>query len=168
MVESITIGVKAAVGGAVTLCGGLFLVGQLLLSDMRDDVGRVRDHIDTLQAVDRETAANASAIEVNMTGDIAELTAELRLTNERLLTLTNSLGNLDGTVRGINSALLQSIDRQKDFERWVTVRLGPLGSEPIMFYPEQWEAGQAPIFEGLTSSKDPLGSWYEAVSAEEN
>lgn len=162
------IGFGPAIGGAVSLVGALALgawaVGNALLTDMRDNVSRTQVYIDELRKKDTESTESNHAVEIELRDILAELTSELRVTNKELAGLGINVSSLNANVQGINGALSQSIRRQEDFERWVTVRLGPIGATPTMLPPGEWAAGQEKIFEALAQEVNPLGGWYEALS----
>jgi hypothetical protein len=160
----IRIGIGAAMAGAfafgVAVVAGLWAVVTFVINPLYDDLADLRD--DGVEAIrryhDGETALRTT---------LAELTTELRVTNERLGELGTSVSDLDATVQGVNATLAQSIDRQEDFERWVTLRLGPAEGKAVLF-PNAWQVEQEDVFRTIASGVDPLKGWYDALSTSKN
>ena len=138
----------------------MWAVGSALLSGVRDDVRDTREAIHVLRGADTDNAVADHRVEIDLREALTELTVELRATREGLVDLGGAVEALSGNVREINMALVRSIQRQEDFERWVTVRLGPSGVAPTMTLPDAWGKSESKIFDTLYTEDSPLEGWY--------
>ena len=161
----IKIGLGQLLAGILVLCGGAYAVGTFLLGDVRDNINHIKHDISQLRDVDTDNAKSDRSTEGSLGSALAELNAQLRVTNERLVGLDRTLGQLDASVREINVALIKSIQRQEDFEQWVMVRLGSESVEPTYALPESWGKNSPEFFKALTSQPDPRIDWFNALSA---
>lgn len=150
-------------GFALLLMGGIWFALELTIKPMEGNIAKTQEYIDELRAANGETTKDAHDVEIDLRQTLADLTAELRLTNERLAGLGGSLASLDQSVQTVNAALVQSVHRQEQFERWVALRLGPIEDSPSMVIPGKWGEQQDVVFKSLAVGDDPLTDWYESL-----
>ena len=145
----------------ICLLGGIYLIGQFLFGGVKSDITDIRAALTETQDRNADTHQTSTTADAELRAQLASLTAELRVTNNGLATLTNSVGKLDERLQSIETRLADSVTRQSNFERWVVTRLG---SGPIpSTVPAEWKKVEGDILDTLTSGNDPLSLWYKAT-----
>lgn len=157
------------VGGALTFSATLIVTAWVLwtftMGTLQKDVSDIRAAVTKAEDGTSETRDYARSTGSQLQGEFANLTAELKVTNAELSDLNTSVNRLDGSIQAIDVRLTKSVDQQTAFERWVAIRLGPLGPQRTMLeIPADWQKQQSEIFPTLTSGEDPFIGWYKAVS----
>jgi uncharacterized protein YoxC len=123
----ITMTTKQLVGGtlaiAVLFAGTAWVVAQFTFGNMKDDVADIRRAVTDVQDRNAETHQSATTTDGKLSAEIADLTAQLKITNAGLENLTKSVAGLDESVKSVDSRLAASVLRQEKFESWVVTRL---------------------------------------------
>ena len=151
------------IAGTVVVFGAcLWAVLTFTLGNLRDDVSDIRDAVTTVEGRNANTHQVAVATDAELKSQVASLTAELRLTNANLTSLTNSTAKLDESVMSVNARLQNSIGRQEHFERWVVTRLASSPAPDSV--PAEWQKIEGTVVDELATGDDPLSQWYRAMS----
>jgi hypothetical protein len=155
-------------GGAVTMAGTLVVTTWALWSftmgNLQSDVSQIREAVTKAQDGNSQTLDYARSAEVKVKTELADLTAELKVTNANLAALTGSVTALDGSIKDVDVKLTASIFRQNDFERWVVTRLGQVGVGPANIeVPAEWTESEVEILRAIKGQGDPLAGWYKAT-----
>ena len=100
--------------------------------------------------------------DVALAKSLADLTAQLQLTTAKLSDVTDSLTNLDKSIRTIDAKLSASITRQQEFEKSIVARLDTAAFGDLQLPPE-WSKSQFGIVTNIKSGADPLEAWYQLV-----
>ena len=156
----ITIGAAlagAAAIGAVILGGATFIVSQV-----QDDVAATRADVAEMRGWTREDGRAREEADVALAQSLADLTAQLQLTTSELSDVTDSLINLDSSIRTIDAKLSASITRQQEFEKSIVARLDSAAFGGPML-PVEWSESQIGIVSNLKAGADPLEAWYDLV-----
>lgn len=143
---------------AVLLVGGMWAVVALTMGNVRDDVSDIRTVVTSNQDRNAETQQYATSADSELRAQLAELTAELRITNAEL-------SGLNDNIRAVDVRLSKSIERQEAFERSVLIRLGSVGTDRTTYeVPMGWVESQGEILKAISADGDPLASWYRMTT----
>lgn len=162
---------------AVLMVGTLWILWSFTMDNVQADIADIRDALiknqSDITSVERNgfrEDGNLKSELVDLKSELADLTAQLKITNAGLARLDTSfaslearVGNLDNSFQAVNQRLVESVIRQTAFERWVTLRLGPAGSDPTSYqFPAEWEKTQGEIFDTIKGGNDPLLLWFKS------
>jgi hypothetical protein len=155
----------AVASGTVLFGGALWVVMTFTLGNLQNDVSDIRKAVTDTQDRNADTLQSATSADTDLRAQLAGLTAELKVTNAGLTNLTNSVAGLDESMRSVDARLAASVARQESFERYVAVRLGPIGTQPTGFeIPVEWQKQQDAIAPTLTTGENPFIDWYKSLS----
>lgn len=171
--ESTTISMKlwqfitGGVAIVVALLVGLWVVWDRTTGTMQDDVGAIRARVETLTTAGVESTVKASTTETGLRTELAELTAQLKITTDTLAKLSDSVTGLDGSIKLVDQKLSASVIRQEQFERWVVVTLGRSSLSPDFKPPEipiGWQKEQSAVLDAIVAkdSMNPLTGWFSS------
>lgn len=145
-------------GGAVTVVAvfaSFWAIQTFTVGRMGADISDIRAALTDTQARNADTQKSATTADGELRRELSDLTAQLKITNAGLESLTKSVAGLDESMKSANA-------RQENFERWVVARLGQDGTIPTST-PLKWREVEGDIVKVLTSEGEPLSEWYSAI-----
>lgn len=165
----ITMTMKQLIGGIIAtvavLIAAAWVIATVALGNLRSDVADIRTALTETQGRNADTLQTATTADGELRSQLAGLTAELKITNASLGTLSSSMSGLDASVKSVDQRLAMSVARQEGFERWVVTRLGAATPVPASL-PEEWQKIEGGIVESIAADGEPLTQWFKAISAQ--
>ena len=159
----VTIGQVLA--GVLLLLGGFLGVAYWQADQVTDDIADLRANGSEMRQEDRDIAkaredgdAQLRQNIVDLTAQVAGLTAQLSTTNANLVAVANSSASLADSIRGMDAKLTTSIDRQKAFETYIVARLGSTSFMSPEF-PTSWDKSTVDVLSQIKTGDNPLIKW---------
>lgn len=115
----ITMTFKQLAAVVVTFIVAVSAVVHFTFGGLKNDVADIRNAVTAVQNRNADTLQSATAADGQLKAQLADLTAELRVTNAGLSTLASSVSGLDASIKAVDAKLVQSQLRQAAFERLV-------------------------------------------------
>ncbi|WP_249695311.1 hypothetical protein [Stappia sp. WLB 29] len=156
--------IRQLVIGVVGISGALWAIAHFTFGGIKSDISDIRVAVTQAQNRNADTHQAATTADSDLRSQFAGLTAELRVTNAGLTTLTDSVGGLNESIKSVDARLAASVSRQESFERYVAVRLGPIDAKQTNFeIPIQWLEQQQEVVPTLTQGDNPYVDWYRSL-----
>lgn len=148
--------------GVSALVVGLWAVITLTIGSLQSDVSDIRTVVTSNQDRNAETQQYATSADSELRAQLAELTAELRITNAGLSRLDATVAGLNESIQTVDAKLTQSVERQEAFERSMLVRMGQVAPSQTRYeIPMNWKESDDSILQAISTGDNPLVDWYK-------
>lgn len=163
MTVKLTHVVSVAGVSVAAILGGFWALLLHSESNLNEKIAKLDTTQTTMQASSAVAGKDADKTEMDLRSQLIQLTTQLKVTTDKLSELTTSVSSLNDSIRSIDTKVTEAGVRQRDFERWVIVRLGPAGFAQPTMYPPEWIKSQDEVFKTVATGTDPLSGWYQTM-----